>query len=164
MLCYSLSLSHHEVLAGQIMHRLRLTWLGNEGHNIAQTAGTFRILLFITVIYVLINQTLEYLPLAFLDANGDPTTMYMELVMARIILNIIFFILTVALVTKVRRRMRSKYSIPETTCKGSEDCCCAFWCTCLTLSQMARHTADYESYAALCCSETGMPPHAPSIV
>ena len=49
MLCYSLSLSHHEVLAGQIMHRLRLTWLGNEGHNIAQTAGTFRILLFITV-------------------------------------------------------------------------------------------------------------------
>ena len=34
-----------------------------------------------------------------------------------------------------------------------------FWCSCCTVAQMARHTADYETYAARCCSDTGLPPN-----
>eukprot|EP00571_Detonula_confervacea_P003950 CAMPEP_0172325708 /NCGR_PEP_ID=MMETSP1058-20130122/54564_1 /TAXON_ID=83371 /ORGANISM="Detonula confervacea, Strain CCMP 353" /LENGTH=292 /DNA_ID=CAMNT_0013042307 /DNA_START=26 /DNA_END=904 /DNA_ORIENTATION=+ len=152
------------ILNAQVMHRLKLTWLGSEG-TIAQTAATFRIFLIITVVFIFIDQILKYLPLTFkVDEYGRPTDGYVEVIQMRIFLNISFCIIAVILVAKVRKQVRSKYSIPEQNCKGCEDCCCALWCNCCTLSQMARHTADYESYAALCCSETGMPPHAPSIV
>jgi hypothetical protein len=29
---------------------------------------------------------------------------------------------------------------------------------------MARHTADYDTYSARCCSSTGLGPDAPAIV
>ncbi|KAL9180871.1 hypothetical protein ACHAXT_011324 [Thalassiosira profunda] len=151
------------VLVGQVMHRLKLTWLGGEG-SAAHTAATFRICLCITIIYKAFDQVIKYLPLAFVDAYGRPTTEYVEIVYLRVLLSILFFLFVMVLVCRTRRQIRDRYSIPEQQCRGSEDCCCAFWCTCCTVSQMARHTADYETYAGLCCSETGMPAHAPSIV
>lgn len=32
------------------------------------------------------------------------------------------------------------------------------------VSQIARHTGDYENYPSLCCSNTGLPDHAPMVV
>jgi Cys-rich protein (TIGR01571 family) len=83
---------------------------------------------------------------------------------ARSVLNIAFGVFGVFVVARTRGRIRSRYGIPERRCIGCEDCCRAFWCACCTVSQMARHTADYENYAALCCGETGLSPNAPSIV
>jgi Cys-rich protein (TIGR01571 family) len=80
------------------------------------------------------------------------------------LLNFAFTILLVVIMARARIRIRSRYGIPERTCHGGEDCCCAFWCSCCTISQMARHTADYENYPARCCSETGLSPNAPLIV
>jgi len=151
------------VLVGQVMHRLKLTWLGDEG-SIAQTTATFRILLLMTIIYHIISVIMYWLPLAFLDEYRRPTDTYVKIVYGRYILIGLFGIFTIILTCKTRRRIRERYSIPERQCKGCEDFCCAYWCTCCTVAQMARHTADYETYAGLCCSETGMPPHAPSIV
>lgn len=151
------------VLVGQVMHRLKLTWLGGEG-SVAQTTATFRILLMITIAYHIFDQIFKYLPLAFIDDYGQPTDGYINVVVIRIAVILLFAIFTMFLVCKTRRRIRERYSIPEQNCKGCEDCCCAYWCACCTVAQMARHTADYETYAGLCCSETGMPPHAPSIV
>ena len=145
------------------MHRLRLTWLGNEG-SITETASTFRILLSITAVYFLLGQFLKFSPLAFIDENGNPSNTAMVLVEWRYFLSIVFAIFTWIIVSRTRKRIRSKYSIPTKNCGECEDLCCAFWCTCCALSQMARHTADYETYAARCCSETGLSQNAPSIV
>lgn len=145
------------------MHRLKLTWLGKEG-SIAETASTFRILLSITAVYFLVDQLLKFSPLVFINENGSPTTTAMILIEWRYFLGIVLGVFTVIIVTRTRRRIRSKYSIPTKRCGECEDFCCSFWCMCCTLSQMARHTADYETYAARCCSETGLSPNAPSIV
>jgi len=150
------------------MHRLKLTWLGNEG-NPGRSAATFRVLAIIAAVYFCTNWGL-YLAFYFLaifgDLEGNQEEMYTAIILLylRPVLIIALLILFVALAARTRGRIRSRYGIPERDCRGCEDCCCAFWCGCCTVSQMARHTADYENYAALCCSETGLSPNAPSIV
>mmetsp|Transcript_21926 Transcript_21926/g.34458 ORF Transcript_21926/g.34458 Transcript_21926/m.34458 type:complete len:285 (+) Transcript_21926:103-957(+) len=151
------------ILVGQVMHRLKLTWLGNEG-TIAQTTATFRILLYITIAYVTVERLLYFLASAGVDERGKLTDTFWALVFTRLFWIFCFAVFTIFLVAKTRARIRSKYSIPEKQCPGCEDFCCSFWCNCCTVAQMARHTADYGTYAGLCCSETGTPPHAPSIV
>lgn len=157
--CISIS----PVLMGQIMTRLKLTWLGNEG-SVSQTASTFRILLWITIAFI-VTRILQYFPLFFFtDEYGSLTNMGYVVYNTCTFLILSFFIFFIALTCKTRKHIRNKYNIPEQSCHGCEDCCCAYWCSCCTVAQMARHTGDYESYAGRCCSETGMPPHAPSIV
>lgn len=73
------------------------------------------------------------------------------------ILTLIFILMVV----RTRRQIRKKYNIPGNCC---HDCCAAVLCNCCTVSQMMRHTADYDTYRAVCCSETGMCAGAPAIV
>eukprot|EP00804_Cyclotella_cryptica_P003079 CCRYP_006066-RA/>CCRYP_006066-RA protein AED:0.38 eAED:0.37 QI:0/0/0/1/0.33/0.25/4/0/192 len=75
---------------------------------------------------------------------------------------LVYMVLLIWLLCKTHGHIRNKYKIPSA--HGCEDCCCAFWCTCCTVAQMAWHTGDYETYQGMCCSETGLPPDAPSIV
>mmetsp|Transcript_30318 Transcript_30318/g.64361 ORF Transcript_30318/g.64361 Transcript_30318/m.64361 type:complete len:312 (-) Transcript_30318:100-1035(-) len=171
------------IALGQIMHRLKLTWCGNEGGSIAQTAGTFRTLLWVTIsVYIL--RFLFSLSIGFnavyttvqwaVQATGDPDGYGQSapkqdasgsaLYSMRMMFDLSFMVFLYYLVAKTRGRIRSRYSIPETSCRGCEDCCCAVWCTCCTVAQMGRHTADYETYAAHCCSETGQPSHVPSVL
>jgi Cys-rich protein (TIGR01571 family) len=70
-------------------------------------------------------------------------------------------ILLIVLILRTRMYIRNIYSIPGNCCK---DCCAAFWCSMCTVCQMARHTADYYAYDAACCTETGLPDHAPPFV
>jgi Cys-rich protein (TIGR01571 family) len=150
------------------MHRLKLTWLGGEANH-GSPAATFRILAMIAAVHVCSSLALYWTSFVLVihGANGGSQTEIEEsqfLANLRLILNIAFFILLVIIMALARCRIRSRYGIPERTCHGCEDCCCAFWCSCCTISQMARHTADYENYPAKCCSETGLSPNAPSIV
>ena len=94
-----------------------------------------------------------------IDEYGQPTYLAFACVMVRSLVGLAVSLFTLILMCKTRRHIRNKYSIPQETCNGCEDCCCVYFCTCCTLSQMARHTADYETYRAACCSETGLPPH-----
>mmetsp|Transcript_32830 Transcript_32830/g.53614 ORF Transcript_32830/g.53614 Transcript_32830/m.53614 type:complete len:205 (+) Transcript_32830:212-826(+) len=162
------------VATGQIMHRLKLTWLGNEG-TFAQTTATFRTLLWIAISFSIIRFILfgaigassvyDWMSWIFRSGTYGPQKVTSRdlLQWGRILFNLSLTIFLVFLVAKTRKHIRSKYSIPEQSCHGIEDFCCAFWCNCCTVAQMARHTADYETYAALCCSETGQPHHVPSI-
>ena len=72
-------------------------------------------------------------------------------------------VFSIYVVLKTRRHIRERSGIPETRCQGREDCCCATFCQCCTVMQMARHTAGYETYAGQCCSETGLPRNAPQL-
>lgn len=167
-----LTISSSTALAGQVMSRLKLTWTANEGTS-AQALATFRILLGISIAFVVADNILFLYPLYFHEMPKDPynkyeNEQYVEYVMrfgfCRMVLRVIFNLFAVYVVWKTRAYIREKYSIPARCCGECEDCCCSFWCTCCTIGQMARHTADYETYAAICCNDTGLPSHVPNIV
>eukprot|EP00584_Thalassiosira_punctigera_P022432 CAMPEP_0172560778 /NCGR_PEP_ID=MMETSP1067-20121228/90157_1 /TAXON_ID=265564 ORGANISM="Thalassiosira punctigera, Strain Tpunct2005C2" /NCGR_SAMPLE_ID=MMETSP1067 /ASSEMBLY_ACC=CAM_ASM_000444 /LENGTH=282 /DNA_ID=CAMNT_0013350649 /DNA_START=203 /DNA_END=1051 /DNA_ORIENTATION=- len=156
------------ILTGQVMQRLNLTWLGNEGTY--RTTSAFRILFLVTAANLCIDELLNYLADALTDEDdydehGYPASdIAKAFVFGRVALVVSFTLFTMFVVARTRARVRAKYRIYEQYFIGCEDCCCSVWCNCCTVAQMARHTADYDTYAAVCCSETGMPLHAPSIV
>lgn len=63
------------------------------------------------------------------------------------------------LVIKTRSTVRREYDILELRCHGHEDCCMSVFCTCCTITQMGRHTADYETFVSYCCTGTGLANH-----
>lgn len=75
--------------------------------------------------------------------------------------NAICFCIFIVLVYRVRQNIRHKYAIPvNNRCfLGCEDICYSTFCTVCAITQMARHTAEYDTYRAHCCSATGLPPH-----
>lgn len=152
------------ILLGQVMTRLKLSWRANEG-SIAQTQGTFRAMVAITVGWISLSTILNIIQVqnASLDEHGQHTDAWFYSVWTTQVLSLMFVIFIVSLVAKTRQRIRQRYGIPEQRCGGCEDCCCAYWCTCCTIGQMARHTADYKTYAGQCCSKTGMPLHTPAL-
>ncbi|GAX13635.1 hypothetical protein FisN_14Lh354 [Fistulifera solaris] len=56
-----------------------------------------------------------------------------------------------------RSSLRDKYLIREQACSDLEDLCCATCCLPCSISQMSRHTGNYNEYEAVCCSRTGLP-------
>lgn len=81
-----------------------------------------------------------------------------------------FFIYILIAMIRTRMTMRNKYQIPGTCCGDGclGDCCCSYWCSCCIVSQMARHTNDYNMYPVSCCgdgccSKRGQPDQAPFI-
>jgi len=80
--------------------------------------------------------------------------------------------------TRTRSYIRQKYGIPARYCGSSnieslqastrschiEDFCCSLCCHCCTTSQMARHTMDYDTYPATCCTPTGVRNSVPDVV
>lgn len=157
------------ILIGQVMQRLKLTWLANKGGTPTQTASTFKRLFFITIFMLLLNWVISWLPwmapsVFYKDANGLPSGPYFYVSIAEQVIDGAFTLFILILVCKTRMHIRKRYNIAEKYCHGCEDCCCAYWCTCCTVAQMARHTGDYDTYAARCCTKTGMSSNAPSIV
>jgi hypothetical protein len=63
-------------------------------------------------------------------------------------------------VWRTRAFIRERYRIHPSCCNPGcgplEDACCAFWFSSCVVAQMSRHTADYHTYQASCCS--GLPP------
>lgn len=156
------------------MHRLNLTWLANERRpegshsSTGMCSGTFGTILFIWISYLIINFTLSAIQSSYYDySNGHPTSNetptdpgFVATRATEAVLGWVFYIFLIVLMIKTRMYIRNKYNIRNTHCQGScEDVCCVILCGCCTVAQMARHTADYETYAARCCSETGLPPN-----
>ncbi|EJK53125.1 hypothetical protein THAOC_27496 [Thalassiosira oceanica] len=145
-------------LLGQVQNRLRLNWLGvraNPGDR-----SPFKILLGISILVIL----LFVLMLILQDVYTDPSTgkpiegsPYWAIDAVYWALGVAEFVFPTYVILKTRRYIRKRSGIPEKSCQGCEDCCCAYWCSCCMVLQMAGHTADYETYAAKCCSETGLP-------
>lgn len=134
------------VLLGQIMTRLKLNWCGNPG----AWTNTFCIMVCITIffnLYVMIAG-----PSVDLDDDFDDDADFM------MYNNVAFLVglFLLFLIYKVRKHIRAKYDIPEERCKGCEDLCCSLCCGCCVVSQMARHTTDYDKAEAQCCSSRGV--------
>mmetsp|Transcript_17653 Transcript_17653/g.29991 ORF Transcript_17653/g.29991 Transcript_17653/m.29991 type:complete len:234 (-) Transcript_17653:271-972(-) len=134
----------------QVMTRFNLTWIGRPNEN--PVNKTFRITAFILIGYIV----------ASIVVGAIAGALNAQFLVS--ILEILWIIYIVVAMSSTRRAVREHYNIPEQTCSGCEDCCCAFWCTGCTVCQMLRHSADYDQYPAACCTETGLPPNAPQTV
>lgn len=71
--------------------------------------------------------------------------------------NVAFWCYIVFVTQSTRYSLRQKFMIREEQCYDLEDLCCATFCLPCTVSQMSRHTADYDNYEAVCCSKNGLP-------
>jgi Cys-rich protein (TIGR01571 family) len=146
------------VAAGQVISRLRLTWDGRPG-NTSQTTGAFQVLFYVVMVYIFTRLLLAFVVMVYISGlPGSPG------VVAEVLTDFVhysFLGLTFFILRKVRIQVREKYGIPAS---GNEDCCCSLFCPCFVAAQMLRHTTDYDTYPSTCCTETGIPPSAPSIV
>lgn len=162
------------IFLGQIMTRMNLTWSANPHVRGTTPKWTTCGILGITVVVLIVTLysiDIAIFPYPYPDVNtgvvsSDPGVKFWYLVKQCITLTWICF--TFVIMCKTRAHIRRTYGIPETTCRGCEDCCCSFFCGCCTVAQMARHTTDYRTYKAACCNRTGMadstPPTCPHLV
>jgi hypothetical protein len=135
------------ITSAQLLTRMGLDWLGQPGSP-EKVANTFGIVLGIFIAFLVFNFWVPFV-------------------------GIIFIIYGLVYGTRLRKIMRTKYDVPascfgDASCCGDagcwDDCCCTFWCGCCTTIQMARQTHDEEQYPYQCCTSTGLPLNAPSIV
>lgn len=164
------------VMLAQVMTRMDLTWIGDVRHPDSLLSSssipeqqqrqrsfglgvlsTFKLVMVVYAIYLL-----------GLYVKGNLLEEMMELPIPLFLpmswWDFMFWVYCFMVVMKTRSYIRRRYSIPESECHGCEDCCAAFFCLPLTVCQMARHTADYDTYRANPCSENGLPTNAPTIV
>lgn len=152
-----------ELAMAQVMQRLRLSWLGEplEGDR---ALSTFRTVVTIVICYVVFDFSMDML----LGGSGQGGYYYSSyenmnpvLPTLKNLVALLFSLWSTFALYKMRRNVRSEFSIPEQNCVGCEDCMCAVFCGCCSVAQIARHTGDYETYSAMWCTETGLPNHAP---
>ena len=143
---------------GQIMSRMQLTWLGGPG-PLERTRQTFLVTVLLTIAYIIFHVGVNVLASQYPENEAPAYVQFIEWI------GITIFALwyTIAL-CRTRHTVRERYQIPEHSCKGCEDCCCAFWCYCCVTAQMLRHTGEYEHYPGVCCSATGHSPETPLVV
>lgn len=141
---------------GQVMQRLNLSWLGIPGPEVA-TRNTFRVVLTLVFCYIIYGMALS------LIANPDGSQPNLISIL-NIVGAVLFTLWSIFALCKTRESVRGKYSIPEARCIGCEDVCCSIFCSCCTVCQMLRHTGEYETYQATCCTETGLTVDAPVVV
>ena len=153
------------------MTRMGLDWCADASTSRCCGVSTFKFMLFTFIAYICIDQTLWLLLMLSTDYNrygaygSQPIPDWASLVMAiRNVIKFCYGIYILIVAIKTRAYVRNKYAIPEQCCSGCEDCCLVFWCGCCSVSQMLRHTADYRSYNAACCTETGLSETAPAVV
>jgi PLAC8 family len=144
---------------------------------VAESTGAFQIILAATIVYFCIYFALTQ-AMTMVNPNSNaqnidpnyvyivPGTAFWVLAFIRDLLHYVFFFGTVLILRNVRKSVRAKYAIPITVaaCGECEDCCCSLFCPCFVAAQMLRHTTDYDTYPATCCTERGIPKHAPAIV
>lgn len=73
------------------------------------------------------------------------------------IVNVFMYGFAVFVAQSTRSSIREKFMIREERCYDLEDVMCSSTCLPCTVAQMARHTANYDNYEAVCCSKTGLP-------
>jgi len=141
------------ILLGQIMTRLKLSWKATETSEETELKKTFKVMVYVSIIYWTISFFFSPDDVD-VDDDGDD-----DRDGASPFYNLFSFaygVFVLITMMRVRKFVREKYQIPEQRCIGCEDCCCSFWCTCCTASQLARQTADYDVEEAYFFSNDGL--------
>ena len=139
----------------QILSRLQMDGTGIPLVTIKSRTRVCSVV-WISLLVVLVH--IVYVAYFAVATPGDETAIIIA-TMPLVGLDLLLLVYMACMVAKTRKRIRREYDIPELRCKGYEDCCMAVFCACCTIAQMGRHTADYETYRAYCCSDTGLASH-----
>lgn len=178
------------ILLGQIMQRMSRNFVGCEGER----PSASKTCMVVTIIYVIfmaieigISASVEaqagcaganyqydvdsnnYVLTCPDGSTANESSVSRTLSSVLSILSTIFFVYLLVSTCLTRSAIRKKYNIPSSCCGECEDCCCAYWCFCCSVQQMARHTHDYRAQPVGCCSgecfsKTGQPAGTPEIV
>ena len=161
------ALCFRPVLMAQVLTRLKLDMFANEAPE-SEWRKTFKKILVLFICYSVFSVVLTCPSETEVDDVGNITSIKSTCSTfqqgLKSIVSFAFHFYTLIVLAKTRAAVRARYEIPVKNCGDMEDCCCAFWCGCCTVSQLARQTADYEQKRAVCCSETGLPPLTPVII
>jgi Cys-rich protein (TIGR01571 family) len=135
------------ILIGQLLTRLGLNWKGKPATP-EEMKQTTSIMIVCFIVYTIVI-------ICFGESTGSWTSL----------LQLVYGVYILVMLMRLRKLIRTKYQIPEHRCIGCEDLCCAFWCGCCTISQLARQTADYDVEDATFFTSTGVvSPEITSIV
>jgi Cys-rich protein (TIGR01571 family) len=141
------------ITLGQIQTRINLDFLGRPRFG-EQQISTRSMMLSLIIFWGLTN-------IGLFAACNLKWSRGLELsvgdALAVALANIVMFGFTVFVTQSTRSSLREKFLIREERCFDLEDICYATLCLPCTVSQMARHTANYDDYEAVCCSKTGLP-------
>lgn len=157
-----------QIAMAQVLTRMKMSWLGER--NSAQASNTFRMTVCVVIAYYVVSSILAPpKPIPQITGEGDddlniqvewiqPHVNGLQLLLYYMV-NIAFGLYSLIVLVKLRAAVRERYSLPNLTPCGDtlEDIFCACCCGCCTVSQLARHTADYHERRAVCCSSTGLP-------
>jgi hypothetical protein len=144
------------------MTRMRLDWTGDPDGYRPGGLSPFKVMVMVTVVYFTVHVLVDAVTQPFTTTPTEYGTTPVTpgwvalLIGLRAIVGLCCFLYVLIARIRTRGFIRNKYAIPEQCCSGCEDCCVSFWCDCCTTAQMLRHTADYRTDNADCCSETGL--------
>jgi Cys-rich protein (TIGR01571 family) len=159
-----MSLCCTEIAMGQVMHRMRLTWLGGlvDSHT---RVNTFKTVLALVICYHVYDGALSTYLYYNLDPDAQQQVPVVSIVsMLKDAVSLLYSFWSIYVLCKTRQHVRETYSIPEQYCTGAEDCLCSTFCSCCTVAQIARHTGDYDRHPSYMCTDNGLPDHAPVVV
>lgn len=150
-----------QILLGQILTRMKMTWLANPTNTKSSFQSTFQKAFILLIIFTLYDSFVAPPMIEFsVDENGvvifQPRASQNWYQILYIILSVPMTVYGVMVVVKLRAAIRAKYGIPTGRLGKLEDFCCVCCCNCCVISQMARQTADYNDEPASCCSPNGM--------
>ncbi|OEU07584.1 hypothetical protein FRACYDRAFT_251005 [Fragilariopsis cylindrus CCMP1102] len=160
------------ILMGQVLTRMKLSWCGNTsiGHEYKRSTCYWILL---TLGYIGIRMSLRSCPVDYTVIiqdilDDDDITEYIKKTLKKTsehcfkdnsdtltkTVTTIWFFLTMCVLIKLRRKVRKAYQIRQSC--PCEDVIVSVVCSCCTVSQLARQTADYHQNRAYCCTDTGL--------
>ncbi|GAX23476.1 hypothetical protein FisN_14Hh354 [Fistulifera solaris] len=141
------------VALAQVQYRANLDFLGRP-NLFYGTAPNRAMMVTIILFWIVINAML-------LVGYNIKWSQNMDLTIADwtslAVINGAYLCFIVFVTQSTRSSLRDKYLIREQACSDLEDLCCAACCLPCSISQMSRHTGNYDEYEAVCCSRTGLP-------
>lgn len=142
-----------------------MTWAGTPSSQLDEYKNTFTIVCCIGfaqfLIYMIFDCPLETFEetdddkIGFEAVPNDDCPLWQNMLSTWT--QFFFGVYVFVVMIRLRYAIRSKYNIPEESCVGCEDCCCIFFCGCLSSVQMAHQTADYDLIRASCLTSNGLP-------
>lgn len=136
------------------MSRVQLSCTGDKVNKLRSRSRARNLVLF-TVLVITVHVAYFIYP-AYVAV---PLDRFLIATMPLLGMDVVLLFYFVYMVALTRETIRREFGIGENRCRDCEDACLAVFCTCCTIGQMGRHTADYETYRAYCCTDTGLAKH-----
>ena len=137
------------VAIGQVMSRMKLTWLGTPASN-EEWRATQENLVFTIALTIAVNFLLIYVSYVHYTKGLFILLDYVLF----FTVNIIFWLFSVFVTLRTRKHVRERYSISETFCL--EDYVKTIMFLPWTVAQLGRHTVDYDQFYSYFFTLTGV--------